>query len=107
MTNVKCEECSIEVLAVDSMNIEGLTVCDECFLWLSGETGEWFTADQLLPKVMEELPQKTMSVNVYAVSRFLRIMEARGQIIARKNGYGVKEFSKIEGEDDGRSHFYA
>lgn len=40
MTNVKCEECSIEVLAVDSMNIEGLTVCDECFLWLSGETGE-------------------------------------------------------------------
>tara|TARA_R110002153_G_scaffold17509_9_gene61069 strand:- start:2728 stop:3003 length:276 start_codon:yes stop_codon:yes gene_type:complete len=71
------------------------------------EISEWFTADQLLPKVMEELPQKTMSVNVYAVSRFLRIMEARGQIIARKNGYGVKEFSKIEGEDDGRSHFYA
>ena len=27
---------------------------------------EWFTAEQLLPKVMEELPQKTMSVNVYA-----------------------------------------
>lgn len=71
------------------------------------DLSEWFSADQILPKVMEELPQKTMSINVYSVSRFLRVMESRGVLISRVNGYGVKEFSKIEGEDDGSYHLYA
>ena len=71
------------------------------------DLSEWFTADQLLPKVMQELPQKTMSVNVDAVSRWLRIMEARGQLRGRKTTRGVVEFSRIEGEDDGSRHFYA
>lgn len=72
------------------------------------DLSEWFTAEQLLPRAMEELPQKTMSLNVYSVSRYLRIMESRGRLLSRLNGGGTKEFRKIAGEeDDGNSHFYA
>lgn len=72
------------------------------------DLSEWFTADQLLPRAMDELPQRTMSLNVYSVSRYLRIMEARGGLLSRLNGSGTKEFKRIgEGDDDGRSHFYA
>lgn len=70
------------------------------------DLSEWFTADQLLPRAMEELPQRTMSINVYSVSRFLRIMESRGQLLSRMGG-GVKEFRRIGEEEDGNSHFYA
>jgi len=71
------------------------------------DLSDWFTADQLLPRVMEELPQKTMSINVYSVSRFLRIMESRGKLLSR-TAKGVKEFHRMdEGEDNGNSHFYA
>ena len=74
----------------------------------SWDLSEWFTAEQLLPRAMEELPQKTMSPNVYWVSRYLRIMESRGSLLSRLNGGGTKEFKKIaEEEDDGHSHFYA
>ena len=72
------------------------------------DLSEWFTADQLLPRAMEELPQKTMSINVYSVSRYLRMIEARGGLLSRLNGSGTKEFRRIDGgEDDGCSHFYA
>ena len=71
------------------------------------DISEWFSADQLLPRAMEELPQRTMSINVYSVSRFLRIMESRGHLLSRLNNAGVKEFTRLEGGDDGDSHFYA
>ena len=70
------------------------------------DISEWFSAEQLLPKVVESLPQRSMSVNVYSVSRWLRVMTSKGYLFNRKNGYGVMEFKKA-GEDDGSSHFYA
>ncbi len=74
----------------------------------SWDLSDWFTAEQLLPRAMDELPQRTMSLNVYSVSRYLRIIEARGGLLSRLNGRGTKEFKRIDGgEDDGRSHFYA
>jgi len=69
------------------------------------DLSEWFSADQLLPRAMEELPQKHMSLNVYSVSRFLRILESRGMLESRLTGRGVKEFRRSE--EDGDSHFYA
>jgi hypothetical protein len=71
------------------------------------EVSEWFSAEQLLPKVVESLPQRSMSVNVYSVSRWLRVMTAKGYLFNRKNGYGVMEFKRTGGDDDGSSHFYA
>ncbi len=72
------------------------------------DLSEWFTADQLLPRAMVELPQRTMSLNVYSVSRYLRIIEARGGLLSRVNGNGTKEFRRVdEVETDGSSHFYA
>jgi|13_taG_2_1085334.scaffolds.fasta_scaffold00822_10 hypothetical protein len=72
------------------------------------DLSDWFTADQLLPRVMEELPQRTMSINVYSVSRFLRIMESRGQLLSR-TAKGIKEFHRMDegAYEDGNSHFYA
>jgi hypothetical protein len=72
------------------------------------EISDWFTAEQLLPKVVECLPQRGMSVNVYAVSRFLRFMEAKGSLLSRMASSGVKEYSRIEGGDDnGSAYLYA
>ena len=71
------------------------------------DLSEWFTADQLLPRAMDELPQRTMSLNVYSVSRYLRILESRGSLLSRFNGGGVKEFKRLGESDDGDTHFYA
>tara|TARA_R110002012_G_scaffold85476_4_gene213101 strand:+ start:298 stop:561 length:264 start_codon:yes stop_codon:yes gene_type:complete len=67
---------------------------------------EWFTADQLLPKAIDSLPQRSCSINVYSVSRYLRIMASRGILDMRLNSSGVKEFAKT-GDYDGDAHFYA
>jgi hypothetical protein len=71
------------------------------------ELSDWFTADQLLPKAIETLPQRSCSITVYSVSRHLRIMASRGLLISRINSNGVKEFTKLIGEYDGDAHFYA
>lgn len=67
---------------------------------------EWFCADSILPKATECLPQRSMSINVFAVAKALRVLESRGALLARKKN-GVKEYSRVEGEWDGRAHFHA
>lgn len=67
---------------------------------------EWFCADSILPKATECLPQRSMSINVFAVAKALRVLESRGALHARKKN-GVKEYSRVEGEWDGRAHFHA
>ena len=76
----------------------------------SWDLSDWFTADQLLERAIQSLPQKSCSITVYSVSRHLRIMESRGLLLGRKNSGGVKEFSKMldqYGEYNGDAHFYA
>jgi hypothetical protein len=67
---------------------------------------EWFCADSILPRATECLPQRSMSINVFAVAKALRVLESRGVLHARKKN-GVKEYSRVEGEWDGRAHFHA
>ena len=70
------------------------------------DLSQWFTADQLLPKAVESLPQRSCSINVYSVSRYLRLMASRGRLDSRLNTSGVKEFTKVSGYDED-AHFYA
>lgn len=70
------------------------------------DISEWFTADQLLPKAVESLPQRSCSINVYSVSRYLRLMASKGFLDSRVNTSGVKEFAKT-GDYDGDAHLYA
>ena len=70
------------------------------------DISEWFTADQLLPRAVESLPQRSCSINVYSVSSYLRLMASRGHLLSRVNSAGVKEFTKAGGYD-GDAHFYA
>ena len=67
---------------------------------------EWFCADSLLPAATQALPQSHMSINVFAVAKALRVLESRGVLHARKRN-GIKEYSRVEGEWDGRAHFHA
>ncbi len=67
---------------------------------------QWFTADQLLPRAVDSLPQRSCSINVYSVSRYLRLMASRGSLDSRLNTSGVKEFTKVNGDDED-AHFYA
>lgn len=69
------------------------------------DSGEWFSADALLPRAIEALPQRHMHMNVYAVAKALRILEGKGALEARKRG-GIKEYRRA-GVWDGRSHFHA
>lgn len=69
---------------------------------------EWFTCEQILGHAVECLPQRSMSINVYSLSRYLTAMERRGSLLSRRNGSGTKEYRRVEGEeDDGCSHLYA
>tara|TARA_R110000803_G_scaffold82288_3_gene148427 strand:+ start:722 stop:985 length:264 start_codon:yes stop_codon:yes gene_type:complete len=72
----------------------------------SWDISEWFSADSILPRAHEALPQSHMSINVYAVAKALTVLESKGVLSSRKSG-GVKEYSRIEGVWDGRSHFHA
>lgn len=68
---------------------------------------EWFCADSILPRATECLPQRSMSINVFAVAKALSVLETRGALHARKR-HGVKEYSRVVGEwEDGRAHFHA
>ncbi len=68
---------------------------------------EWFCADSILPMATDCLPQRSMSINVFAVAKALCVLESRGALLARKKN-GVKEYSRVKGEwDDGCSHFHA
>lgn len=67
---------------------------------------EWFCADSILPSAVRALKQSHMSINVFSVAKALRVLESRGVLNARKKN-GVKEYSRVEGEWDGRSHFHA
>ena len=67
---------------------------------------EWFCADSLLPSATQALPQSHMSINVYSVAKALKVLAGRGALHERKRN-GVKEYSRVEGEWDGRSHFHA
>lgn len=70
------------------------------------DISEWFTADQLLPKAVEALPQRSCSITVYSVSRYLRLMASKGLLRSRFNSSGLKEFAKVGGYD-GDAHLYA
>ena len=80
------------------------TVYNAVSLW---NISEWFSSNQLLPKAVELLPQSSMSINVYAVAKILRVFESRGLLEARKKN-GVKENRRIREEwPYGDSHFHA
>lgn len=59
---------------------------------------EWFSAQDLLPKAVECLPQKHCSITVYGVSAMLRRLEGRGLLASHTTGAGVKEYRRIESE---------
>jgi len=69
------------------------------------ESADWFSADALLPRAVEALPQSHMHMNVYAVAKALRILEVKGALEGRKKR-GIKEYRRA-GVWDGRSHFHA
>ena len=70
------------------------------------DISEWFTAEQLLPKAIECLPQRNMSINVWSVSRYLRVMESKGLVLSRPDSRGILEFTYL-GDYDGDAHLYA
>tara|TARA_R100000458_G_C8278539_1_gene254959 strand:- start:8454 stop:8702 length:249 start_codon:yes stop_codon:yes gene_type:complete len=59
---------------------------------------EWFSAQELLPKAVECLPQKHCSITVYGVSAMLRRLEGRGLLESHTTGAGVKEYRRVESE---------
>ena len=69
------------------------------------QTDDWFSADALLPRAIQALPQSHMHMNVFAVAKALRILESKGALEGRKKN-GVKEYRRV-GAWDGRSHFHA
>ena len=69
------------------------------------DSADWFSADALLPRAIEALPQSHMHMNVYAVAKALRILEVKGALEGRKKR-GIKEYRRV-GVWDGRSHFHA
>lgn len=69
------------------------------------ETEDWFSADALLPRAIQALPQRHMHMNVFAVAKALSILEGKGALEGRKRN-GVKEYRRA-GAWCGRSHFHA
>jgi len=69
------------------------------------DSADWFSADALLPRAIQALPQSHMHMNVYAVAKALRILEGKGALEGRKRG-GIKEYRRA-GVWDGSSHFHA
>jgi hypothetical protein len=71
--------------------------------WESSD--DWFSADALLPRAIQSLPQSHMHMNVFAVAKALCILEKKGALEGRKRN-GIKEYRRA-GVWDGRSHFHA
>lgn len=66
---------------------------------------DWFSADALLPRAIQALPQNHCHISVFAVGKALTILELKGALESRKVN-GTKQYRRL-GEWDGRSHFHA
>jgi len=60
---------------------------------------EWFSANELHPKAVENLPQTHCSISVYGVGNLLRRLEARGLLESRqRQGKAIKEYRRVDDE---------
>ena len=60
---------------------------------------EWFSANELWPLAVQELPQRHCSITVYGVGNLLRRLESRGLLVSRiRKGSAVKEYKRVDSE---------